>query len=117
MCLSYQRPRVPIFSPLISHYDYLFKCTESPQNDIEPYKVKCTHIHVSLVFSSPKFLPVSLHDQPFSSYRPFLRQVHRITQNDLEPYEVKYIYICVTSFPQISVRFALQPAIFEIQRC
>ncbi len=36
-------------------------------------------------------------------------------KNDLKPYKVKYIHICVTSIyeTQISLHFALLPAVFE----
>ncbi len=39
------------------------------------------------------------------------------TQNGIELYKVKGTYICVTnvSADQISLRFALQPTLFELQ--
>ncbi len=52
----------------------------------------------------------------FLSYRPFWDKVTEWPQNDLEHCEVKSP-ICVTSAPesQISLRFALQPIVAELQ--
>ncbi len=64
-----------------------------------------------------KFHSVSLYDQPFSRYRQFWDKRTEWHQSNLEPHRVKLPYICITSVRdyQILVRFALWPALFEIQ--
>ncbi len=66
---------------------------------------------------SPKIYSVSLFDQPFSRYRPFWDNCTEWPQIDLAQYKVKLPYICITSVrdSQISLRFALRPALFETQ--
>ncbi len=66
---------------------------------------------------SHKFHSVSLYDQPFSRYRPFWDKYTEWPQSDLEPYKAKLPYICIIRVhdSQISLRFALRPALFEIQ--
>ncbi len=92
------------------------KCTKWPQNNLEHYKVKLPDICITSVPDS-KFHSVSLYDQPFSRYRPFWDKCTEWPQIDLEPHKVKLPYICITSVrdSQILVRFALWPALFEIQ--
>ncbi len=87
------------------------KLTLSTSRSYVPY------IYMLLGSMSPKFHSISLHDEPFSCYRPFWEKCTQWPQNDLEPYKVKLSYICITSVPdsQMSLHFTLRPAIFEIQ--
>ena len=146
-------PNFTLFCSTASHFWYRSfwdKCTQWPQNDLEPYKVKCTpymynycpwvsnftvslcdqlflryrpfwdqcnSIYVLLLFTTnSKFHSISLYDQPFSSYRPFWDKCTKWPQIDLEPYKVKVLHICISSVPdfQISLCFAVRPAVFKI---
>ncbi len=73
--------------------------------------------YVLLVSTSPKFHSISFYDQPFFEIQPILRQLHGMTPKWPWILQGQMYPICVTSTheSQISLRFALRPAIFEIQ--
>ncbi len=55
-------------------------------------------------------------DSPFSSYRPFWDKWNKLSKSNLEHYKVKNTtYMCCTTESQISLHFAPQPAVFEVQ--
>ncbi len=70
-------------------------------------------IYVLLVSTSPKFHPLT----SCCWVGPCWEKFTEWPQIDLEPYKVKLPCICITSVPdsKISLRFALQPSIFETQ--
>ena len=91
------------------------KCTEWPQNNLEPYKVKLPHICITTILWSQisrrfTLWPASLR------YKSFWDKCTEWPQIDLEPYMVKLPYICINGVPdsQISLRFTVLPALFEI---
>ncbi len=120
MCYKYPRGvnfTVSLYDKSFSSYwPFWEKCTKLPQSDLEHYKLKCSP-HVLIVSMIPKFHSVSLYNQPFLRYRAFWDKCTEWPQNDLEPYKVKLPYLCITNVrnSQISLRFALRPALFEIQ--
>ncbi len=73
-------------------------------------------IYVLLVSTSPIFHSFSLYDQPFSSYRLFWQSAPNDHKKTLNTTRSK-AHICVTnvSDAEISIRFPLRSAIFEIQ--
>ncbi len=80
------------------------------------YSIKCTP-YVLLVSPSLKFHSVSVYGQPFSSYNPFEESAQTDPQMTLNPTRSKVPHIRVTSVPesQITLRFAIRPAVFEIE--
>ncbi len=65
-----------------------------------------------------KYMITHSSDELFLSYRPFWEKCTKWPQNDLEHCKLKRTtYVCVTSVldSQILIRFALRPAVFEIQ--
>ncbi len=80
-----------------SYRPFWNKCTEWPQHDHKQYKINGTHIHITPII--PKFHPTSLYGKSLSRHRAFWHNGTERTQNDL----------------QISIRFALRPALFELQ--
>ncbi len=56
------------------------KCTIRPQNDLDKFKAKSTHVCISHTPLRLKFLSVLLYNELFLSYRPILREDHQITQ-------------------------------------
>ena len=83
--------------------------------------VTCVHVstcvHVLLASLIPKFHSVLLSSQPLLRYMACWDKRTEWAQIDLEPCKVKLPYIWIASIPdsQIPLRFALWPAIFEIQ--
>ncbi len=55
--------------PFLSYWPFWEKCTKWPQNDLKPYKVKCTP-YMCYKYPRGQNFTVSLYDQPFSRYRP-----------------------------------------------
>ena len=74
-------------------------------------------IYVLLVSTCPKLHPVSLYENPFLRYRPFWDKHTEWHENGIEFYKVKRTHIWVTNIhkSQISLPFALWPAVFEIR--
>ncbi len=99
--------------PFLSYRIFWEKCTAWPPNDLEPYKVKCTPYMYNYYprLSNQALRPAILR------YKPFWVKCTEWPQIDLEPYKVKSPYICITGVPdsQVSLRFAVRPAISEIQ--
>ncbi len=95
------------------------KCTEGPQNDLENYNNVRYIIYVLLVPSSPKSQSVSLYQKPLSRY--MYSHFKTNTPNDpkmtVNPTRSNVSHTCFTSNheSQISVPFALEPAVFEVQ--
>ena len=114
-------PSVSLYHQPFSRYkvvEYL-KCTKWPQTDLNHLSVKST---VYAEYSSPrtKFHSVSLYDQPFSRYIVVdNRKCTEWPQNHLKHLTVESTLHTLNNHPQgpISIRFALWPAVFEIQGC
>ena len=101
--------------PFLSYTTYSEKCTEWPQMTFTCSRSKIP-ICMLQTPPRPKFSSVSLYDEPFSIYRPIFGKVHRMTPNHLDMFKVKNTNMCATNTPeaQISVRFALWWAVFEL---
>ncbi len=93
---------------------HLRKVHQMTPND--HYKLQCSP-HVLIVSRSPKFHSVSLYDQPFLRYRAFWDKCTEWPPNDLDltSSNVPHIFITIVPESQISLRFALRPAFFNIQ--
>ena len=93
------------------------KCTEWPQMTLtcSRSKIPTGMLHTP---PRPKFLSVSLYDEPFLSYGAIFGKVHRMTPNDLAMFKVKNTdrHVAYTPEAQIFVRFALRRAVFELWR-
>ena len=57
-------------------------------SDLDMFQVKNTNMHVTDT-PEAKFSPVSLYDEPFLSYSPIFRKVHRMTPKDHDMFQVK----------------------------
>ena len=89
------------------------KSAPNEPNDLGMFKVKNTnYMHPT----RPKFLYVSLYDEPFLSYGPIFGKVHRMTLNDPDMFKVKNtnMYGTYTPEAQSFVCFALRWAVFEL---
>ena len=78
-------------------------------NDLDMFKVKI----ITCILHTPprpKFLSVSLYDEPFLSYRPIFGKVHQMTLTCSRSKIPTY-----TPEAQIFVRFALWWAVFELR--
>ncbi len=87
-----------------------------------PYPLNCQRYPVYTVHSPPrpKCHSVSLYDKPFSRYNVVEnRKCTEWPQNDLKHLTVKSTLYILNTHPKvkISLRFALRPAVFEIQCC
>ncbi len=61
---------VSLYKTFLSYKPFWRKCTEWPQNGIEPFKIEGAP-YVLLISTNPKFYSVLLYYQPFLSFRPF----------------------------------------------
>ncbi len=107
-----------LYSQLFWSYRLLWeKCTEWPPNDLKQVQGQMYAIYVLPVSMIPKFHTISLYGQPFFRNMSFWDKCACWPQNDIEPYKVKLPYISITTPPgsQISLHFALGPAVFELQ--
>ncbi len=88
----------------------------SALNDLKwPRTLQGHRIYLSVVSLSPKFHPILLYDQPFSSYGPFWDTFTKCPPNHLEPYKVKCTPYTTILESQFSLCFDLWPSVFEIQ--
>ena len=89
------------------------KCTEWPQNDLEPYKVKLTHTCIISILESQISARFTVRPAVFE-ITPFWDKCNKWTQNDLEPYKVKCTPY-ITSIPgsQISLPFIVKTSHFQ----
>ena len=97
-----------------------WKCTEWPQNNLKNLTVKTTTYALNTHPPRPKFHSVSLYNQSFSRYKLAKNRIcTEWPQNDLKHLTLKgpCIQWILTPKAQISLRFALWPAIFQIQAC
>ncbi len=82
-------------------------------NDLDMFKVK---IPTCMLHTPPrpKFLFVSLYDEPFLSYRPILRKVHQMTPNDMFKVKNNTMHATYTPEAQILIPFTVRWAISEL---
>ena len=99
------------------------KCTEWPQNDFEHLRVKGTLCTLSTLPLRPKILMRFAVRPAVSRYKVGENRKNRkhteLSQTELEPLTVKGILYALSTYPgvQTLVRFALWPAVFEMQGC
>ncbi len=92
--------------------------TKCPQNDLKHLTDKSYPVHTEYSYQSPKFHPILLYDQAFSRYKIIKdRKCTEWPRNHRKYLSVKSTLYTLTAEAQISLRFALQTTIFEIQAC
>lgn len=94
----------------------LWMAPKWPWSQVPYLRVTCDTISQSLLH-----VQISLYNQTFSNYRPICDKCaptnSKIALNTTRSTNLRYPYICVTSgtVSHISIRFALQLAVLEIQ--
>ncbi len=89
-----------------------------PKTTLSPTRSNVQYpIYWLLVSICSKFHSVYFYDQPFLRCWPFWKKCTEWPQNDFESYKVNVPHTCVIGIheSQISVHFALWPAVLEIQ--
>ncbi len=89
-----------------------------PQTTLNDARWKVHHTFLLLLYLSPKFRFILLHDEPFWRHMHIAgesRKCTKITQNDLNHFTGnRALYTLISPKAKILVRFAQPPAIFKI---
>ncbi len=95
---------------------FLEKCTEWPQMTLTCSRSKIP-IRMLDAPPRPKFLFVSLYNEPLLLYWPIFGKLHRMAPNDLDMFKVKNTNMHVTYIPEakIFVHFTRWLAVFELR--
>ena len=121
-CMCYKYPWGPNFTlslydePILSYRPFWEKCTKWHQNDLQHFELKCSP-YVLIVSLVPKCHPVLLYDSRFWDIGHFERSAQNDPKMTLNPTNSNVLHIFITIVPesQVSLRFALRPAFFNVQ--